>query len=356
MTVEKKRQFIIKFLYLLIIGAIVFVAAKYVVPLFAPFIVGLIIASLVRGIVKPIQKRTRWTKNQNRMLMVVVLALVYFVIVLLLVFTGSKLVEVVRNFFNHLPTMYTKDIQPAINKITVALTQRFPALQPAAEASYQSINQTLLGLAEKASNTVLSRITGVAGTLTGLILRLLFTIISSVFFTMDLDRIEDFLKRQMGDRTLHIYENVIYNIGHTAFRFIRAYFIIILVTFTELSVGFHLIKIPNAFILALAIALMDALPVVGTGTVMVPWILYQLVMGNFPLALSLFILYVIIFVVRQAIEPKVVGDQIGLHPIIILMCLFVGVQLFGIVGMFVLPLAITIFKKLNDDKIINVLK
>jgi predicted PurR-regulated permease PerM len=101
---------------------------------------------------------------------------------------------------------------------------------------------------------------------------------------------------------------------------------------------------------------MDALPVIGTGTVMIPWIIYTVILGDVKLAFGLLILYIIIFVVRQAIEPKVVGDQIGLHPIIILMTLYVGVRLFGLVGMFILPLTITILKKLNDDRVINVLR
>lgn len=353
MNVEKRRNFIIQFAYLFIIGLIAYFTAKFVLPLFAPFIIGLVIAIIVRNSSKFF---IRDTKINKKLIYMIVLALFYFLLVVLMLLGGTKIADLVRTFFNRLPNLYMQDIQPAISDLMFNITERFPDLREFAEASYQSINQTFLNFVEKASNTVLNSLTGVAGTLTSLILKTVFTIISSVMFALDLDRMEAFIRSQMSDRTLHIYENVLYNIGHTAFRFIRAYMIIITITFIELSIGLSILGMSNAIVVALLVALMDALPVIGTGTIMIPWIIYTLLLGDFKLAISLFIIYAIIFVVRQAIEPKVVGDQIGLHPIIMLMCIYVGVRLFGLVGLFILPLAITIFKKLNDDKVINVLR
>lgn len=353
MNVEKKRNFIIKFAYLFIIGLIGYFIAKYVFPLFAPFIMGLIIAIIIRGLSKFVIQDTKINKKIVYLLM---LAFFYFLLVVLFLLGGTKIADLIRSFFNRLPNIYMKDIQPAISDLMLNVTERFPDLREFAEASYQSINQTFLNFVEKASNTVLNSLTGVAGTLTQVILITIFTIISSVMFTLDLDRIEAFIKRQMSDRAIHIYESVVFNIGNTAFRFIRAYLIIIGVTFIELSIGLSILGRPNAIAVAFLIALMDALPVIGTGTVMIPWIIYTVILGDVKLAFGLLILYIIIFVVRQAIEPKVVGDQIGLHPIIILITLYVGVRLFGLVGMFILPLTITILKKLNDDRVINVLR
>lgn len=353
MSVEKRRNFIIQFAYLFIIGLISYFLAKYVLPLFAPFLIGLAIALLVRYLSKLIIQDS--PANQ-KLVYLFVLVIFYLFLIALILIGGVKIADLVGTFFNRLPNLYMKDIQPAISDLMFSITERFPNVREFAEASYQSINQTLLNFVEKASNSVLNRLTGVAGTLTSMLIMTIFTIVSSVMFTLDLDRMVLFLKRQMSDRTLHIYESVVYNIGNTGFRFLRAYLIIIGVTFIELSIGFTILGLSNAFVLALLIALMDALPVIGTGTVMIPWIIYTLILGDIKRAISLIIIYAVIFVVRQAIEPKVVGDQIGLHPIIILVCLYVGVRLFGIVGMFILPLAITILKKLNDDRVVSVLR
>lgn len=353
MSVEKRRNFIIQFTYLLIIGSIGFFAAKYVFPLFAPFIMGLIIAIIVRNISDFIIKKTGF---RNKIIYLIVLVIFYVLIIALMLMGGTKVVDLIRTFFSRIPQIYTSDIQPAISNILISFTERFPSLKAAADASYQSINQTILNFVEKASNSFLNSITGVAGTVTTLLVSALFTIISSVILTMELRTIETFVKRQMGDRALQIYENVLYTTGNTAFRFIRAYFIIISVTFTELSIGFSILGFANPIVLAALIAVMDALPVIGTGTIMIPWILYVLITGNLKLALGLFILYVVIFVVRQALEPKVVGNQIGLHPILVLMTLYVGARLLGLVGMFLMPLVLVVLKKLNDDKIISILR
>ena len=353
MSVEKKRNFIIQFTYLLIIGMIGFFVTKYVFPLLTPFIIGLIIAIIVRNVAGFIIKKTGYN---NKIIYFIVLVALYVLLITLLLMGGTKVFDLISTFFKRLPQIYMMNIQPAINTILISITERFPSLQAAADASYQSINQTILNFVEKASNSVLNSVSGVAGTVTSLIVSFLFTVISSVILSMELSTIETFVKRQMGDRTLRTYENVIFTTGHTAFRFIRAYLIIISVTFIELSVGFSILGFSNPIVLAALIAVMDALPVIGTGTIMIPWILYVVVTGNFKLGLSLFILYAVIFVVRQALEPKVVGNQIGLHPILVLITLYVGARLFGLGGMFLMPLVVVILKKLNDDKIISILK
>lgn len=351
MIVEKKRNFIINFIYMLIIGLIGFFAVKYAVPILTPFLIGLLFAIIVRKIAaKP---AARLEKVPNRLVHLVALLLFYVILVGVVVFAGAKIVGVAVTFFNRLPRIYIGEIQPAINTIINNLTGVFPELETFFQTSYQSINQTILNFVERISNTVLSGLTGFAGAITGILVKFVFTVISSFIFTLDLHRIEGFLKRQMGDRTLAIYENILYTTGHTAFRFIRAYVIIISVTFIELSIAFMLLGFGNPLILAIIIALFDALPVVGTGTIMIPWALYTLVVGDLGMALKLSITYLIITVVRQSIEPKVVGNQIGLHPILVIMGLYVGARLFGFAGMFLLPLIIVVLKKLNDDKLIQ---
>lgn len=355
MQVEKKRNFIIQFTYFLIIGVIAYFTAKYLFPLMSPFFVGLVIAIIARAIAKPL---LTWPplKNRSHMVHILVLLVIYFLIATVLVFGGTKLWDMIRAYFNRLPDIYARDIQPAINNIYQNISERFPSLEEAARASYQSINSSLIGFVEKISNTVLNKLTGFAGTVTGFLLRVVFTMISSVIFTLDLPNIQAFLKRQMNERTAFIYDHVLTNVMSTAVQFVRAYLIIITVTFTELYVGFSIIGFDNKLPLAVAIAIMDALPIIGTGTIMVPWILYTIFLGDFRLAFALFILYAIIFVVRQFMEPKVVGDQIGLHPLVMVMCLYAGGRLFGLAGIFLLPLAITIVNKLNKDKVIHVLK
>ena len=125
------------------------------------------------------------------------------------------------------------------------------------------------------------------------------------------------------------------------------------ITFVELSIGLSIIGIERAMLVALLIAIFDILPVLGTGGIMIPWVILSALGGDLPQALALLVLYVIITVIRNIIEPRIVGAQIGLHPVLTLMSMFVGNHLFGIVGLFGLPILLSLLRYLNDNGTIS---
>ena len=122
-----------------------------------------------------------------------------------------------------------------------------------------------------------------------------------------------------------------------------------LITFGELTVGLLIIGVRRAILLAALIAIFDIFPVVGAGAILLPWAVISLIQGKTLQALGLFILYVIILTVRQFLEPKVVGKQVGLPPLVTLACMFVGTSLFGVWGLFGLPIGAAILVNLNND-------
>ncbi|MBR7060171.1 MAG: AI-2E family transporter, partial [Eubacterium sp.] len=101
-------------------------------------------------------------------------------------------------------------------------------------------------------------------------------------------------------------------------------------------------------LIAALIAIFDILPVAGSGGILVPWALISLVMGNFKQAIGLIIIYIVITLIRQYIEPKIVGDTLGVHPLVTLMGLYFGLKLFGFLGMFIVPLTVMTLKVFND--------
>ncbi|MEW9082910.1 AI-2E family transporter, partial [Caldanaerobacter subterraneus] len=98
--------------------------------------------------------------------------------------------------------------------------------------------------------------------------------------------------------------------------------------------------------------IVDALPVLGSGAVMVPWALYNIIMKNYMVGIYLLILYGLVVVVRQMIEPKIVGQSIGLHPLVTLLSMFIGVKLFGAIGLVIGPVFVVVFKALQKAEII----
>lgn len=138
-------------------------------------------------------------------------------------------------------------------------------------------------------------------------------------------------------------------------QFGKAYLFLMSLTFAELVVGLSLLKIEDSILLAGIIAFVDILPVFGVGTVLLPWIAVSFLIGSVPLGVGLLILYIIITIVRQVLEPRVVGQQIGLHPLITMICMFVGTYFFGIIGLFGFSVLATILvqSKRNDGFFFN---
>lgn len=127
-------------------------------------------------------------------------------------------------------------------------------------------------------------------------------------------------------------------------RYLRAYFLLFLLTFAELLIGFMILGTGYAFLLAFMTALLDALPVLGVGTILLPYAIFSFMAGDRSLGFGLLILYGVITLVRQFVEPHLVGKSLGLHPILMLMAFYVGFRLFGVAGIFLGPAAALILK------------
>ena len=181
---------------------------------------------------------------------------------------------------------------------------------------------------------------------------LIFTIIliiSTFYICIDYAAITKFIIIQVPPRARAVILDIKNRFLSAIYKYLRAYSIIILITFFELSVGFLILGVRYAVLLALLVALIDVLPVLGTGTVLVPWAIFSLAQRDYYLGFGLLILYATILIIRNIIEPKIVGGSIGLYPVVTLIALYVGYNLLGMAGMFLFPIIILIIKNLNDE-------
>lgn len=160
----------------------------------------------------------------------------------------------------------------------------------------------------------------------------------------------------MGEKPKGIFLNIQSYVVGTLFVCIRSYALIMSITFVELAVGLTLIGVKNSVLIAFVIAVFDILPVLGTGGIMIPWMVITAVMGNPRLAIGLLVVYLVITVIRNIIEPKIVGSQIGLHPVVTLVSMFAGAQLFGVLGLFGFPIGLSLLGYLNDTDTIRIFK
>lgn len=353
MRLEKQRAFIIHVVFISFILGLVYIGIKFILPLLMPFVIGMIIAVIFRRIIDIIEKKTHIRRG---FVSILVLIIFYGLLGLVITMVGFKVFTFLRDLFYSLPDLYKTTLRPAIDKVADDLIRQFPDLSQYIEKFLDNFNETIFDFVKNISTSVVGKITGLAGQLPSLIIKLIFTIVSSFFFTIDYYRITRFVVRQFKserrEMILKVKDNGIGAIG----KFIKAYTAIISITFAELSLGLWILGIPNPLLFGGLIAIIDIMPILGTGAVLLPWAIIALILGNVKIGVGMFILYIIITAVRQTIEPRIVGQQIGLHPIVTLILMYVGAQLMGVLGLLILPIIATLLVKLNEEGTINFLK
>jgi sporulation integral membrane protein YtvI len=133
--------------------------------------------------------------------------------------------------------------------------------------------------------------------------------------------------------------------------YIKAYLLIMLMTFLEAFVGLSILRVNYAFIIAIIIAIVDVLHILGTGTVLIPWALFAFFSSDIRLGVGLLVLYGVTLIVRQLVEPKIVGSTLGIHPLLTLASVYIGLELIGFVGIFAGPMvALFVKETVGEDK------
>ncbi len=177
-----------------------------------------------------------------------------------------------------------------------------------------------------------------------ILIYIIITILSTFFMSCDSKFISDSLEKHLPIKWMKKAEDIINGLFHSLGAYLKAQGILITVTFCELLIGFLLFRVDYAVILAITIAIIDALPILGTGTVLIPWGIVLLIMGDYRLGFCILGLYLFILIVRQTIEPKIVGQQIGIYPLLTLLAMYTGVKFMGLVGVIVGPIVLIILK------------
>ena len=354
MKLEKRRQFIINFLYFAIILGIVILIARYALGVLMPFLIAFLVSLLLKPAVAILHSKLKLPRG----LVGIVLVVVFYTLVgLLLTVIGVQLFSAAKSFFLTLPSLYANTIMPWMNRAFDSLQEFAARLDPDAAAAYNVVSAnvtTSLGDAVvSVSKSVVTWVTSSTLKAPKLLLNLLIMVISTIFLTADFPKIHAFVMRQFSDHWRELLHNARVQLGRTLWSYIRSYAMILVITFTEIFVGLSIIGINNAAGIAVAVAIFDILPVVGSGLVLLPWTILTLISGNLTTGIGLAILYVVVIVVRQIMEPKIVGDRVGLHPLVTLLSMVLGTYIFGGIGLLGLPITVALIHALNKQGAIH---
>ena len=347
MDIQKKKDFLITCAYWVVIVGAGYLAFEYLVPICVPVFIGIAIAWLVVGI----SKRIRFS---NRVFRIFLSLMIYGLIGLLVGLLAVRAVNGITGLVKWLPRLYELKLQPfallCYNWTMETIELLNPTLLSALEKIFASVLTALESLFSRVSELAVNLVSGLATGVPSLILSMLTMIFSTVFLVADYDRVAAFASQHVPQTVKNLLKKIRVYLTDTLFVVIRSYLAIMLLTFTELSILFAVFGIQRPVLKAALIAIMDIMPILGTGGIMIPWAVTSLVLGYTKLGIELFIIYGIVTVIRNYVEPKIVGGQLGLHPIITLISMFIGVRLFGIWGLFGFPVGISFLWKEKMEK------
>lgn len=331
--------------YVLIISAIVFLFFKFLLSPLIPFIIAWIGAMLLRPAIDKVCRRTKIPRKIVAFFCVgFVFTLVFSVIGIFFVRISSEIKEI--------SSCLVDDTADIIEKV-FSFAERLPFLKDIEDtdtalrlrsAVTEMVGSALSSICAKIPDAVMS----FASCLPDILLFAITLILSAFYLGADVGSINNRIVRFFPKDKRHRIFEAKEKLMTAGMRYLRAYLIILLMTFFELLIGFYILKIPYALTLASVIAIIDILPVLGVGTVLIPWGIVLLIVGNSASAAGIFVLYGIIWVIRQVAEPKIVGNSVGVPPLLTLAAMYIGYSLIGFGGLFVFPIAVMILKCLFD--------
>lgn len=353
---KKKINFLVNFAYYGIICAIVVLFLKYGLKYVLPFILAFFINYVFKGPIILLSQKTGLNRKNSAL---IVLTLAVIILLVIVVLCGVKIVTSLRDVITAVPGIYSRSVEPYIQKalqwyeVTNFIEILGPTVGSILESTADSILSSLGSLVTNSSVRIVQWLTNVVSSFPSFLMTLLMTIISVFFIAFDYDNVMLFIKRQLSERQLFFLEHIKNNFFNTIVKYLASYSLIMLITLVEMSVLMVAASVPRPLTVAFLIALFDFMPIVGISTILIPWIIIDLVSGNYAQAIILLVGYIIMTVVRNIIEPKIVGDQVGIHPLLTLILMFVGLRAYGLIGMLALPVAAVVLVQLQKADIIH---
>ena len=347
---DKRRTFIVNVAYWAIIAGITYLIFRYLLNLLLPFVIALLVAWLLRPLGRLYRQRA--PKLASALIVVTVL-LFYLLLGFLAMLLLVDLLTGLAQYLGKLPELYTQTIEPGLRNLYANaqdLAARFdPSVADVVNMVLPQVISSVGGAVTNFSVNAVGKLTGLVTALPSVLISALIAVIASFFTAASYDSMKAFLQRNLPAKFTETAGYAIRSFRNIIRQYGKSYLLVMLITFGELTLGLLIIGVRRAILLAALIAIFDIFPVVGAGAILLPWAVISLIQGKTLQALGLLILYVVILVVRQFLEPKVVGKQVGLPPLVTLACMFVGTSLFGAWGLFGLPIGAAILVNLNND-------
>ncbi|EQB21158.1 hypothetical protein UNSWDHB_1546 [Dehalobacter sp. UNSWDHB] len=310
-----------------------------VVSALLPFILAFIISFLLEPLILKLINVLK-IKRTYASLLVVVLVMIVFV--LLLVLFGSRIYRELAELYTAFPMIYQQTLAMLTEKI--GLIQQFIQLNPEINSAIQSnMEKILVALQVILKNGSLGLL-NFLGALPGLMFVIVITTVATLLTSMSFPAVKEWLFGRVKGKYLGKTRQIAADLGSALVGFLRAQTILVCITFAVITIGLLIIGNSYAFTLGILSGLLDLIPVIGPALIFIPWILVLLFTGSIASAVKILVIYLAATVIRQVLEPKILSHNIGLHPLATLMSMYIGMNLFGAVGLIIGPTLVVMYE------------
>lgn len=346
---EKKQKFIVNIIFYGLIVVLLWAACKFVLPVLIPFIVAFVISSLIRI---PVKKLYGGSEVKNKIISVVTCIIFYVIVFFVLAIASINLYNTISDFLVSVPALYQDNIVPALNLVADLIEQTLASMDAGIAVEIDNLFQeSVNNIGEYIKTFSVNAVKFISGSLAeipGFIIKLIITIISTFFCMIDYDKILKLFRKCIPSGREEAVLNLVKYFKSTILIYLKAYSLLFLLTYVELSIGFTILGIPYAPLIGLLVAIFDILPILGVGGILLPWAVVLFVMKEIPMGIGMLILYLVITFIRNTAEPKLVGKQIGLHPLATMIFMYLGLKFLGFLGMFLFPVTLAVFVNMKQ--------
>lgn len=347
---RQQKDFLIQIAYWTVWSIIIIAVLKYVGSVVLPFVIAFVIAWVLSVAVDYVTHKLHICRGVVAVFTVI---LFYGIVAILLYLLGSHVVGLLQGCTNQVTCFFRDTVVPVMQSIGGWIdTVVWENKSQMNVVTGRSVGE----MTSKVSEKVFDEMSEAAVHIPGICMNLFLTVIATILIELEFQAICTFIVRQIPTRWMqHAIKLKKYVLGTLA-GYARSYGLILFMTFMELALGLFVLRIEGAVVIAAIIAILDIFPVLGTGTILLPWAIIASASGNLTLGIGLLVMYLIITVVRNIVEPHLVGKQIGLSPIATLVSMIVGLRVLGMIGLILLPLGLALLKSLNDNGVIHIFR
>lgn len=327
---------------------------------FLPFVIAFLISAIANPVVRFMEKKIKIVRKTSSAIMIVlVLGAVVGVLYLVIRF----LVNQVVNLYTDRYAIY-EEVSLVLERFMSRLEGLFELLPGDTQVSLSTLKESLTAWVENFLKGTelpsLSAAGGYVGSVVEVVFLVIITVLAAYFLTAEHDNIGERLRGSMPKTVLTGYDMVVSTFKRAVGGYFKAQFKIMLILIGVMFVGFLLMNVRYGLLLAILIAALDFLPVFGTGAVFWPWILIDVIVGNYKEAIFLGILYLACQLIKQLLQPKMVGDSVGMNPLATLLYMFIGYRFGGVLGMIIgIPVGmilVSFYKEGMFDQVIKGIK